>query len=130
MMTRSMNAQTKTQTKTQPKETFQDCIYEPYLSVKSPIKSYCLDMIAYCKNTGEGTYFGGLLGLLDQTEIFKQYRNWEAEYDECYFKIPLDEWTKKTGLTIKQTQKVNDCFDPYMGSLNIYGETVCITGDS
>lgn len=102
-------------------EEFESWNTDRYKVMEQPVKSYCLDMIAHCQANEKAIEgYWGLRGLLDETRIFARYRNWDAQYDDCFFRIPLDEWIEQTGLTREQTEAVGNCFSPYMGSIHFH----------
>jgi hypothetical protein len=64
--------------------------------------------------------------LLDDSGMFPEYRNWEADYDDVYYYIPLDKWIEKTGLYEKDIEAIDGCFRdyPYCGSFTIYDSDI------
>jgi len=77
-----------------------------------------------------------IIAYLDNIPELKQYRNAEAEYDEQYYLIPTDIFTKVTGWTEEDVKNINDNLELYMGTItwtntnpNQYQEnTVSVTG--
>jgi hypothetical protein len=77
-----------------------------------------------------------IIDYLDNIPEFEKYKNEDASYDDQYYLIPTDIFTKVTGWTEEDVKNIDDNLEPYMGTItwtntnpNQYQEnTVSVTG--
>ena len=91
--------------------------------------SFLTEMQKYLYET-EHPYKNGwdIIEVLDADEDVKQYRNNDAEYDEEYYELPVELFTKITGIEKVDIQDVSDSLEDYEGNIRLYGDMVSVTG--
>tara|TARA_Y100000296_G_C5109468_1_gene224359 strand:+ start:429 stop:755 length:327 start_codon:yes stop_codon:yes gene_type:complete len=80
--------------------------------------------------------FYEIIKYLDSIPELKKYRNESASYDDEYYLIPTDVFTRVTGLTEEDVKRIDDNLENYEGSIiwnntnpNQYQEyTVSVSG--
>jgi hypothetical protein len=70
-----------------------------------------------------------LIDYLDQFPELKDYRNYNAEYDDAYYSnLTLDKISKVTGLSHEDLKRASDQTESYEGSIWIHKDNVTIFG--
>lgn len=70
-----------------------------------------------------------LIDYLDQFPELKDYRNYNAEYDDAYYSnLTLDKISKVTGLSHEDLKRASDQTERYEGSIWVHKDNVTIFG--
>ncbi len=69
-----------------------------------------------------------IIDFLDEIPALKKFRNDVAQYDDTYFTIPIKDWNKNVGWSVKEVDAINDKLDKYEGSISHFGNIVYVTG--
>lgn len=67
---------------------------------------------------------------LDNIPSLSKYRNKNASYDDVYFTIPLNVFTKETELTERDIDRISNSLEPHEGSIMITNGKVIVNGGS
>lgn len=69
-----------------------------------------------------------IIDFLDEIPALKKFRNDVAQYDDTYFTIPIKDWNKNVGWSVKEVDAINDKLDNYEGNISHAGNFVYVTG--
>jgi len=75
------------------------------------------DLITEKINTSKWNTGWDIIDTFDKIPQFKKYRNKNATYDDSYFEIPTSVFTKVTGLTEKDVEKISSNLEDYEGDI-------------
>lgn len=79
-------------------------------------------------NTSKWINGWNIISDFDKIKEFKKYRNKNAQYDDKYFEIPIDVFTKVTGLTEKDVTRINNQLEDYEGWIDWFKTSVIVGG--
>jgi len=65
---------------------------------------------------------------LDGISTFKKYRNKSAQYDDMYFRIPIDVWNKTLGWSKAEVKKLDGELQAYEGGINHEDDEIWVFG--
>jgi hypothetical protein len=69
-----------------------------------------------------------IIDFLDEIPALKKFRNDVAQYDDTYFTIPIKDWNKNVGWSVKEVDAINDKLDNYEGSISHDGKFFYVQG--
>jgi len=78
--------------------------------------------------TQEVVFAHEIVELFDSYPELLQYKNESAMYDDVYYAVPLKELSRLFQSDQESIGVLNMKIQPYEGSINTFGETVCLFG--
>jgi hypothetical protein len=69
-----------------------------------------------------------IIDYFDEIPSFEEYKNKEASYDDTYFEIPADVFSKELGWTEEDIDQIDNNLESYEGSINWLENEIVVTG--